>query len=353
MIGTLTRAWILEEDAHWKEAMETLRGRHVLLAEDNKTNQEIVSALLENSGIKVTVVSDGQKAVNLMEAGDDVDLILMDIHMPHMNGYRAAQKIREHNPTIPIIAFTTDAGRDDIAQAQAAGMNDHLSKPIDVKKFYVVLWKYLGSTIDADTMMSAIQGGNNPEEPLPVFDLIDTEQGLKRVLYNRKIYANILKGLHEFRDVRLDMMIDPEEFKRTIHTIKGLSAGAGAHALYRIAHELDATQDRNLIWDFYHAFNPVIEELQDKCLFDAEHIPESQKSPLSPDRREELYAELLAACSTRRIRHVQPVMSAIEQFALSSEDKKMYNEIKVLVRQYKFKEAGEFLREAAENDFDH
>ena len=58
MIGTLTRAWILEEDAHWKEAMETLRGRHVLLTEDNKTNQEIVTALLENGGIRVTIASD-------------------------------------------------------------------------------------------------------------------------------------------------------------------------------------------------------------------------------------------------------------------------------------------------------
>ena len=353
MIGTLTRAWILEEDAHWKEAMETLRGRHVLLTEDNKTNQEIVSALLENSGIRVTIASDGQKAVNFMEAGGDVDLILMDIHMPNMNGYHATQKIREHHPAIPIIALTTDAGRADVARAKAAGMNDHLSKPIDVKKFYVVLWKYLGSAIDADTMIASIPGETASEEPLPVFDLIDTEEGLKRVLYNRKIYVNILKGLYAFRDIRLDTMVDPEEFRRTIHTIKGLSAGAGAHALYQIACELDATQDRNLIWEFYHAFNPVIDELRDKCIFDAAITPEGQKPPMTPSQRKTLFLELQAACATRRIRHVQPVISSIDEFALSPEDETMYNQVKMLVRRYKFKEAWEVLREAAENDFDH
>ena len=351
MTGTLARAWQLEDDAHWKQAMATLQGRHVLLAEDNTTNQEIILALLEHSGIRVTVVSDGRKAVKMIEAGEDVDLVLMDIHMPHMNGYDAARKIREYNASIPIVAFTTDAGKYDIAQAKAAGMSDHLSKPIDVKRFYVVLWKHLGLTMDTETFMQSMQEKENPQEPLLSFDLIDAREGLKRVLHNRKIYINILRGLYGFRHVRLDEIIDPEEFKRTIHTIKGLSAGAGAHALYRVTHELDRTQDRNLIWDFYHVFNAVIEELQDKCLFDASPIHDSKKIPLTVDKREELYLELLAACATRRIRHVQPVMTKIEQFTLSPEDKKLYNDIKMFVRQYKFKEAGEFLRDAKKNDF--
>ncbi len=353
MTETLVHAWQLENDTYGKEAMATLQDRHVLLAEDNTTNQEIILALLEHSGIRMSVVSDGRKAVKMLEEGEKVDLVLMDIHMPHMNGYDAARKIREFNASIPIIAFTTDAEKYDIAQAKSAGMNDHLSKPIDVKRFYVVLWKHLGLTLDTAALTRPIEENENTKDPLFSFELIDAREGLKRVLHNRKIYINILKGLYEFRHVRLDEIIDPEEFRRTIHTIKGLSAGAGAHALYRVVYELDRTQDRNLIWDFYHVFNAVIEELQAKCLFDDAQVDHSQKTPLTADKREALYLELLTACATRRIRHVQPVMTKIEQFALNPEDKKLYNDIKVFVKQYKFKEAGELLYDAKKNNFNH
>lgn len=124
---------------------EILEGRNILLAEDNDLNAEITEALLESAGLKIERVDDGIQCVNRiteMPAGT-YDLILMDIQMPNMNGYKATQEIR-HLPDkdkacIPIIAMTANAFEEDKRDAVAAGMNGHIAKPIQVDKLLSIL----------------------------------------------------------------------------------------------------------------------------------------------------------------------------------------------------------------------
>ncbi|MBC8572327.1 transporter substrate-binding domain-containing protein [Lachnospiraceae bacterium NSJ-46] len=124
---------------------EILEGRNILLAEDNDLNAEIAEAILENAGLKIDCVEDGIQCVNRMmemPAGT-YDVILMDIQMPKMNGYKATQEIR-HLPDrdkacIPIIAMTANAFEEDKREAIAAGMNGHIAKPIQVDKLLSTL----------------------------------------------------------------------------------------------------------------------------------------------------------------------------------------------------------------------
>ena len=124
---------------------EILNGRHILLAEDNDLNAEIAEAILERAGLKIERVEDGVQCVNKvakMPVGT-YDMILMDIQMPKMDGYKATQEIR-HLPDkdkacIPIIAMTASAFEEDKREAIAAGMNGHIAKPIDVNELMAIL----------------------------------------------------------------------------------------------------------------------------------------------------------------------------------------------------------------------
>lgn len=128
-----------EEQIHTTEkkfSSKDIVGLHILLAEDNDLNAEIATIQLENAGIKVTRVEDGEKAVEtfLHHPANTFDIILMDVMMPNMNGYEATKCIREvkdrpDGKSIPIIAMTANAFAEDIRLSLEVGMNDHLSKP--------------------------------------------------------------------------------------------------------------------------------------------------------------------------------------------------------------------------------
>ncbi len=119
---------------------------HLLVAEDNKTNQMLISILLDELKLTYTIVEDGQEAFEAFKRDQDYDLILMDINMPRTNGIEATQLIRqsgEPNQQIPIIALTANVMKEDVDEYLRLGMNDHLSKPIDSDRLGKLLASYL------------------------------------------------------------------------------------------------------------------------------------------------------------------------------------------------------------------
>lgn len=137
------------ETADVSDTGENLHGKHVLLAEDNDLNAEIAIAVLEEIGLIIERVEDGIQCVNRIEQmpSGTYDLILMDIQMPNMDGYKATQCIRrlddKKKSEIPIIAMTANAFEEDKKRAFDAGMNGHIAKPIDIDKLEEVILSVL------------------------------------------------------------------------------------------------------------------------------------------------------------------------------------------------------------------
>jgi signal transduction histidine kinase/CheY-like chemotaxis protein len=151
---TITReAYRAQKEAVHQESDSesgSLKGKRILLCEDNSLNQEIARKLLNAKGIEVTVAKDGSEGVALYQASaaKPYDLILMDLRMPNMTGYEATEAIRSSTlkdaKSIPIIAMTADAFGEDVQKCLASGMNAHIAKPIDPESLYETLLKYLG-----------------------------------------------------------------------------------------------------------------------------------------------------------------------------------------------------------------
>ena len=142
------------EDATAKEPVpetspEQFKGKRVLIVDDVELNREIAVAVIEDAGMQVETAENGQEAVEMLAGSVEgyYDIVLMDVMMPIMNGYEAAQEIRKLEnrklADIPIIAMTANAFEEDRIAALKAGMDDHLAKPIQLEKLYEIMLKYL------------------------------------------------------------------------------------------------------------------------------------------------------------------------------------------------------------------
>ena len=148
-INPVPKAMILREATEIAEKYD-IRGLHLLAAEDNELNAEIIEMLLTDDGAKVTVAKNGRQAVEHFENNPPgtFDAILMDIMMPEMNGYEATKAIRAMNDrpdgkNIPIIAMTANSFAEDVQASLDAGMNAHLSKPIVIEEVIKTILRYV------------------------------------------------------------------------------------------------------------------------------------------------------------------------------------------------------------------
>ena len=139
---------MFSEDPAYEQKVYQWRGRHILIAEDIEINREILLSILEETGVDVDCAVNGLEALELYRAAPEkYDLILMDIQMPELDGLAATTRIRDsgkpRSATIPIIAMTANAFKEDIEQCLAAGMNDHIAKPINLEELMTKLSEVL------------------------------------------------------------------------------------------------------------------------------------------------------------------------------------------------------------------
>lgn len=312
--------------------IKTLKGSEILLVEDNEINQEIIIELLKDSGIKIDLAMDGSEAIKKAE-NKKYELILMDIQMPILDGYAATKEIRKKDKNTPIIALTANAMKEDIFKTKAAGMQMHLNKPIEVDKFFEALLEFIAKKVDVEETVKELLFGNDKSESFPKFENLDTKFGLKLVMNSVDIYTQILKGLIKYKDLNCEDMND-EEFKRTMHSLKGLCASAGALKLSEMARQIEESLNKELLPLFVISLNKTIAEIEKNIISNI-----IEKEEITQELKNELFINLKEAVSTKRAKNCKPIIEELEMYNLENEDKKLFEELKQLISKFKFKEA--------------
>lgn len=231
----------------------SLHGLKILLVEDNEINQQIAKELLEEEGVKVEIANNGKEAVDCVHA-DPFDIVLMDVQMPVMDGYTAAKLIRSDSQFVdlPIIAMTANAMAGDRDKCLAAGMNDHIGKPINPLVMFETIRKNIKTKSRVLSSLVPDQTQKEPEifsvtnELSGALDGIDLKSGLFNVNGNKKLYLKVLRDFYKRNhDVvaRIQAEIDKgslEVAHRLTHTLKGIAGTIGAKELQQLAGKLEA-----------------------------------------------------------------------------------------------------------------
>lgn len=271
----------------------TLSGR-VLVAEDTPTNQTLIKLLLTKLGIEVEIAEDGKQALD-MALSEDFDMILMDIQMPHMNGYDATKKLREAGFKKPVIAVTAHAMRGDKEKCLAAGCDDYISKPINRKHLVEILSEYLGTgtqdlsqkldhatseieqlsqicEVAPDVQDNTVYEINTENEDLSPLSLIDFK-AVTEICDDPEVIKEVAKMFLKDSPRCIKSIAEaiksanPKHIRMYAHSLKGASLQIGAKKLADFAYQLEcAGRDKNMT-DVPVLFSTVQDEYSRLTLF--------------------------------------------------------------------------------------
>jgi len=236
-------------------ALKVIQGAHVLLVEDNEINQQVAREILENAGFKVSVAQNGEEAIASLNE-NSYDAVLMDVQMPVMDGYTATRRLR-NDPRfkdLPIIAMTAHAMAGDQEKSLAAGMNDHVTKPIDPDKLFVTLSEWIrlreappglrpsGTAAQSSPAGMPLGEGEILPDAIPGFNL---DEGLRRLRGNQKLYRKLLLSFaaefsHRADEIREALKVkDVESARSLVHGLKGVAGNLAAADLQTSVAELE------------------------------------------------------------------------------------------------------------------
>jgi len=269
--------------------LTALTGARILLVDDNTINQEVAMEFLRDAGMAVDIATNGRECLNALHCSH-YDLVLMDIQMPVMDGLEATRRIRQSDrfKDLPVVAMTAHAMIGDREKSLAAGMNDHLTKPIDPDALYQVLKKWIRHPSAGTGQEIAADHGVSPAEelllpPLPGIDqaeamkILNNKAGLfVKMLYDfRKNYSSLPTILRE-----LSAAGDWAEIQRKAHTVKGVAGYIGSVPLQQAAAILEEALRSDMREEGVHRLAEFIDAL-DEILSSLAQLPALEAGELS------------------------------------------------------------------------
>lgn len=332
---------------------EQIKGAEVLLAEDNEINQQIAKELLEKSGVVVHIANNGQEAVNMLDQ-QPFELVLMDIQMPLLDGYEATEKIRsqEQYKDLPIIAMTAHAMAGDAEKSFEAGMNGHITKPINPDELFTTLAKWIRPA-ERNTDGAAIPKATAHEAPeivIPKIEGLDNEAGLVRVAGNKTLYRNLLtKFAHDYTDSRQQIEDalkkgERETAQRIAHTVKGVAGNIGIATVQNKAANLEAgIRDESNILDqqiieFGNALSDATSRVA-QALSDTEVEIEAENKNGNTETLRDFLDKLAPHVQKRKPKPCKEIVLEMEAFIWPDNVTDDVNDLMTFVSKYRFKEA--------------
>jgi CheY-like chemotaxis protein/anti-sigma regulatory factor (Ser/Thr protein kinase) len=234
-------------DDYDAESLRPVQGAKILLAEDNEINQQIARELLEGAGFFVDIANNGVEAVKMVGAGK-YDLVFMDVQMPEMDGHEATMRIREEPAfkDLPILAMTAGAMAEDKEKAKQAGMNGHVSKPIEIRKLFETLARWIQPGERAIPVYDKQPKQAESEADLPhQLAGVNMQLGLRRIGGNPRLFRDLLLKFRNsqarvIKEIRAALEEgDMELAARLVHTLKGVAGNIGANDLALAAKDLE------------------------------------------------------------------------------------------------------------------
>jgi len=339
--------------------IEAIRGAKVLVVEDNEINQEVTCELLKKKGLRTQSAYDGYQALKLL-VENSFDAVLLDVNMPGMDGYTTSRKIRE-NPAykdLPIIAFTANAMKGDVAKALNAGMNDHVTKPVDVRTLFTVLSKWISPReyqYDLSTVSEPTAAAENIQEKLASLQGIDVQEGLDRLNGDSALYLKMLTQFAktQTRSVRrLEQALSQHELEEAIrltHTIKGLAGNIGAWELYATArrlhealHSNDIPEAMRLIPGFGKELQVIVRSIE---ALESKNTPTPEnKVELPVETVDQLLQELQALLENYDATSVDVVQQLSGAVFTGTIQNALFSQLVSEIGDYNFQEAAKTLR---------
>ncbi|MBI3380579.1 MAG: response regulator [Aquabacterium sp.] len=240
-----------------KQAQRQLAGARVLLVEDQPMNQELACDLLQRAGMSVVTAANGQECLDKLAKEGPFDGVLMDCQMPVMDGYTATERIRARPEWhgMPVIAMTASAMAADRERVLGCGMNDHITKPLDLGHMFTIMARWISPSAPASAASTASMGTATtratparasrptPHEASHSLPSLDTADGLSRCMGNMDLYLRLLKGFaktqHDFAE-QFAAAPDEDAALLITHTLKGLAGNIGATGLLHDVTQLEA-----------------------------------------------------------------------------------------------------------------
>ncbi|MDX5373477.1 MAG: PAS domain S-box protein [Pseudomonadaceae bacterium] len=254
-----------------------LLGLRLLVVEDNPLNRQVARELLAGEGAEVSLAEGGQEGVDMALSGQPFDAVLMDIQMPDMDGLEATRRIRRQRPhgELPIIAMTANASQADREDCLAAGMDDHVGKPVDIEKLVTVLLHWAGAAVVTEA--AEVAGAESADSVL------------KRFGGNLQLLRSVLASFPQEMGKQLDQLAahrasgNQAAILSALHTLKGSAGTMGAQGLSQRAAELEqqfrqtpdaALSDDAWLADLRRRLEQGCRELQ--AMFAAPEVPVAQ-----------------------------------------------------------------------------
>ncbi|TCK09112.1 response regulator [Marinobacterium mangrovicola] len=267
-----------KSDASDESIAISVSGARILLVEDNEINQQVATELLERAGMTVDIADNGQIAVEKIN-DRDYDIVLMDLQMPVMDGFEASSAIRKEQrfDELPIVAMTANAMAGDKERCLAAGMQDHVAKPIEPAALYHALVRWIKSREGLGKVVQVARKDTPAQEllRLPEVDGLDTQIGLARLGGNRKLYRDLIRRfIKDQKDAAAEIQaaLDAEDYElgeRLAHTTKGVAGNLGATAVQEVAQQLehalnkqDLSEVETTLSSFTATLNTLMQALQ-------------------------------------------------------------------------------------------
>ena len=336
----------------------------VLLVEDNDINLELAIELLRDVGIEPDFARNGREGWEKVKE-NTYDCVLMDIQMPEMDGLTATRKIREEERfnKLPILAMTAHAMKGEREKSLSAGMNDHITKPIDPHILYNALIKYIKGEDTANSVAEFAEKNATADGDAPFqIEGVDVVNGLKRVAGKQDLYFKLLKTfVDNYTGVTMKaqkMVVEKNvpELAALLHTIAGVAGNIGITELYELAHPISSelknvSQEANPSLNSTHLQKTiaVFTKLEKQLPIIEKFVKSNAKidaatSEVSDDELNERLAALAKAIEDNDMQAGDLCEEMIAKFTLSEEMKSKLTGIQKALNEFEFDAALDILK---------